>query len=264
MTDFQSVIESIRRRLEGVAGRLEALDRERADLQRESARLASTIEVLEQLAGQAAPPSSSDGSADPQPLTERVLAALVSGSARGRADLVRKFQPLGVNPNTVDSAVLRLRKRGVVRREGRRLVPVVQPSVPASPAESPRASSVGSEAHSPQGDLAPVAVDLDPGRAGLPGTVSVPEDSSLGVAPAPADRVPLTVRVLEAVATSLLTTRADLVRRLGAQGVEPSAVDAALAGLRRRGKLQRGPDGVLAVVGDADAVPGNEDPAPGS
>ena len=102
-------------------------------LDREHARLAAAVEVMEEHSGEAARPSSSDGSADSQPLTERILAALVNGSAHRRADLVRMFRPHGLNENTVDSAVQRLKKRGVVRREGRRLVPVVQPSAPASP-----------------------------------------------------------------------------------------------------------------------------------
>lgn len=261
MPDLGSVLARVENEVAVVTRRCEELDRERAVLDRQRVRLVAAVEVMKEHAGEAVPPSASGEPADPQPLTERILAALVDGAAHRRTDLLRMFRPLGLNENTIDSAVHRLKKRGVVRREGRRLVPVLQPSAPASAAESSRASSAESDRDRSQDDLAPVAVDLALGRAAVPGAVSVPDGSSVGSAPAPTDQAPLTVRVREAVATSLATTRATLVRHFAAQEVKDSAVDAALAGLRKRGRLERRAGGVLAVPrADVLSVPADAAP----
>ena len=124
MPDVTVVLSRVREDLVAVSRRREALQRELGDLDREQARLAAAVEVMEQHAGNAAGPSSSVHSAEPPRLTERILDALGAGSARRRSDLLPLFEPLGVNPNTIDSAVRRLIDKGLVRRQGKLLVVV--------------------------------------------------------------------------------------------------------------------------------------------
>ena len=251
MPDVRVVLGLVRRQLERVTGRLEHLDRDRADLQRESEQLAGAIHVMEQHAGEAARPSSSDESPGAQPLAERILDAVVSGSAVRRSDLLRLFTP-GVNANTLDSALRRLTQRGLVERRGRRLVPV--PS-----------TGSGSAVDRPAADPGALSVEVDPGRVGHPAAAAVVEDASGGTAlatpPVPSDDLPLTVRVLEAVGTSNVCNRRDLVQHFAVHGVKEAAVDVALAGLRRRRKLERQPDGTL-VVPRSDAPSVAADGAP--
>ena len=71
----------------------------------------------------------------------------------------------------------------------------------------------------------------------------------------------MTVRVQEAVATSVACTRAALVKHFALQGTKESAVDTALSGLRKRGKLVKR-DRRLWVVSASDVPSPAADPAP--
>ena len=239
MPDLAAVLSSVRAQLAVVDRRRVDLDRQRADVEREYDKLVAAVSVMEEHAALAARPASSAESADSPPLAERILDAVVKGTARNRRDLIRLFRPVGVNPNTLDSAILRLKKRGLLQRQGKHLVPVGQALAPASVGRS-QETAAGS-------DAGPTSVHQDPDPGPVPGPL-----------PAPADEIPLTVRVLEAVAALDACTRAVLVKHFASHGVRPAAVDAALAGLRKRGKLERRAGGLLVVTGsDEQTVPLN-------
>ena len=255
MPDLDAVLSSVRAQLALVDRRRVELDRQRADVERESAKLAAAVSVMEEHAALADRPSSSDESADSPPLADGILDAVVKGSARSRRDLIRLFRPLGVNTNTLDSAILRLKKRGLLQGPGKRLVPVGQPLAPTSAGRS-QETAAGSDAGPSSADLLPLPVRDDSGQAGVLGAASVHQDPDPGPLPDPADEIPLTVRVLEAVATLGACTRAVLVKHFASHGVRPAALDTALAGLRRRGKLEWRAGGVMVVSGsDAQSLP---------
>ena len=262
MSDLEATLACVRGELEALDRRCEELDRQRAALERQHAELSAAVRVMERHSSRTAPPSPTDHSATEVPLTQRVLDVIVDAGVATRTDLLRRFVP-EVNPNTVDSAVLRLVKRGSIRRDGRRLVPVVRSAEP-SLADLP-AGVVASDsgAVQPRDGLAPVVREVPGGPADLHDGDSLPEDRSgerVPVVDTPtvdADKaVPLTVRVLEAVATSVACTRRALVQHFSAQGVREASVDNAVAGLRRQGKLERRAGRVLAVPGpDVSSAP---------
>ena len=259
MSDLEVALASVRGELQALDRRLEELDRQRAALERQHAELSSAVRVMERHSSRTARPSPTDDLATEVPLTQRVLDAIVDAGVSTRPDLLRRFVP-EVNPNTVDSAVLRLVRRGSVRRDGRRLVPVVRSAEPglADPPLGVVPSDSG--AAQPRDGLAPVVPEVARGPARLHDAGSASEDCSREGVPVvdtptvDADKaVPLTVRVLEAVATSVACTRRALVQHFGAQGVKEASVDNAVAGLRKRGKLEprARAGGVLAVPGPA-------------
>ena len=255
MSDLEAALEAVR-------GELEALDRQRAALERQHAELSAAVRVMERHSSRTDRPSPPGDLVTEVPLTQRVLNAIVDSGVATRLDLLRRFFP-DVNANTVDSAVLRLVRRGSIRRDGRRLLPVVR-SVEPGLADLP-AGVVASDsgAVQPRGGFAPVVPEVSGGPPGLHDGDSLPEDRSgerVPVVDTPtvdADKaVPLTVRVLEAVATSVASTRRALVQHFSAQGVRETSVDNAVAGLRRQGKLERRARGVLAVPGpDVSSTP---------
>ena len=119
--DLGAVISSIRDRLAVVAGRREELERQCADVEREYARLAAAVSVFEEHAESPVQPSGSEAVAEPPPLTARVFDALLGSSANSRSDLLRVFRPLGVNENSLDSAIQRLKQRGTIQQRGKYL-----------------------------------------------------------------------------------------------------------------------------------------------
>ena len=248
---LQTVLSSVRDQLAVVARRREDLDRQRVDLDREYARLAAAVSVMEEHAGAAGQPSSTDPLADPSSLTERILDALAGSSATSRADLLSLFRPLGVNDNTLDSAVYRLRKRGTIEKRGKYFfLPSVSSDVPPG----------GSDLDRHRADPGPAGADAALEPAPFVGGVPALDDRTRGtladLPSAPADERPLTHRVREAVATLAGPTRAVLVRYFAAQGVKAASVDTAVSGLRKRGQLERRPDGAFVVFGsDAPSVP---------
>ena len=260
MPDLEAALVSVRGDLEAVDRRLEELDRQRADLERQREEFSAAVRVMERLSSRAARGSPADDSATEVPLTQRVLDTIADAGVATRADLRRRFCP-EVNPNTLDSTVRRLVGRGSLRRDGRRLFPVVGSAEPGSADTALRVVPKDSGAEQPRDALAPVVPEAARGPAGSHDDGgSVADDRSRKTVPtmnAPttdADKaVPLTVRVLEAVATSVAHTRRGLVQHFAAQGVKEASVDTALSGLRKRGKLERRAGGVLALPGSADS-----------
>ena len=249
MSDLEAALASVRAELDVVGGRREEIDRRRkeldrqyADLDRQYDELAVTLKVMERHASGTAGSSATDEAAGEGSLTDRVLDAIVELRAPTRAELRRKFVLLGVNENSMDSAVLRLVKRGSVRREGRRLVPLVVPSEPGSPGPVPGSVSDGSEVDPRPANTAPDPVDGDREPQRGPGGAS-----NAGDRPASGDRPagdvdarPLTVRILEALGSSGGLTRRALLQHFGPQGVKDRSISDALTNLRKRGKVERG------------------------
>ena len=261
--DLGAVISSIRDRLAVVAGRREELERQCADVEREYARLAAAVSVFEEHAESPVQPSGSEAVAEPPPLTARVFDALLGSSANSRSDLLRLFRPLGVNENSLDSAIQRLKQRGTIQQRGKYLVPGIQTPVPASSPPSPDDAG-GSDVDRRSPDPHPVGVEAGPDQGPLPGVVAVSEQEPRGRVSAQRSspgRIPLTVRVQEAVATSVACTRGALVKHFALQGIKESAVDTALSGLRKRGKLEKR-DRRLWVVSGSDVPSPAADPAP--
>ena len=89
------------------------------------------------------------------------------------------------------------------------------------------------------GDRRVVPVGEERVRAGAVPPDRVPDEHNA---------VPLTVRVHETVVAGVAGTRRALVRHFGEQAIAESAVDAALSGLRRRGKLKSVGRGKIVVV----------------
>ena len=256
MQDFQTVLASVRDQLAFVDRRLAELDAQRGDLERERARLATAVAVMEEHArssGTGVPPGP-----DEPPLTARILDAVAGSSARTRADLLRIFGPLGVNPNTLDSAISRLTRRGALQRRGKHLFPSAESSLEASSASSPGIPPSGNAGGTQSGLVlsATDTVDRDRDVAG-----SAPVAGPGVEAPSAGDSsVPKVAQVRQAVASLPRPTRAALVKFLGSRGLTPSAVDHALFGLRQKQQIERGPDGVYVIVRADDLVSGPDAP----
>lgn len=255
MPDVKVSLSAVRAEHDRARRRLDDLDRERAAVALECERLSIAVEVMEHHAGEVPPPSSSDGSAEALTFTGRVLGAIVEAGVVTRADLRHRFRSDGVNSNTLDSAIYRLVRKGSVRRDGRQLLPAEKSTVAAAVGPSSRSEIRVSRTDDPSGDLVLGAVETDRGsEPSYQGSSAVEVRSG-----EPAPVVPLTARVLEAVGSSTGCTRRVLVRQFAAQGVKEGSVDTALAGLCRRGRLERRADGTY-VVSATEAVSGSADP----
>ena len=261
MPDFLAVLSSVEDRLAVVARRREELERQCADVAREHDRLAATVSVMKEHAGLVGQPSAAESSPDP-PVTDRVLDAIVGSSADSRASLLQLFRPLGVNENSIDSAIKRLKKRGIIQQRGKALVPVESPSSASVAQPSPESapSDVG------QGPAVRVAAPLEAeGHATSPGAVMDPAGDSGDAAAASrassADRSSKRAQVLDAVVALDSATRPAIVAHLAPRGITGANVDSALKGLRRVGKLKRRAGGVYVVVGGFDAPSPSSDDA---
>ena len=262
MPEFDTVLESVRTELAVVDRRLAEIERQRDEVLSHHARLTAALSVLEEHADPHADAALSSEVPDPPPLSARVLDALGS-SARTRADLIRLFRPLRIPEATLDSALSRLRKRGLIQRRGRQIIPLVP--TPSSASSPSRVVASGGP------DVDPRSADLEPAALGTATVVRLVEHSP-GPIPVPrpppadeaGDATSIRARVRDAVATSAASTRAALVKHLGAQGIPDVAVDSALSGLRKRGVLERRTDGVHVVVAGADATSPSPDASQGS
>ena len=253
-------------RMTEVAESIDFLRERIAGLDRQRARLVRAIEALQDTSTPSVPPSPLplDGASapeDPPKLAARILGVLRKSGPLNRRQLLRAFEDTDVKAGTLDSAVYRLKDRGLVDKRGDRF----------GIAESEAAAAgVGAEAgaSSPSdGFSGPVGVAVEHGapqvlrdRRVVPVIVH-----RAPVAAVPPDRVPdddnavpLTVRVHEAVVTGVASTRRALVRHFGEQGIPKSAVDTALSGLRKRRKLKSAGRGKIVVVGSG-ASPGPAD-----
>ena len=249
------VIESIAFLRERIAG----LDRQRA-------RLVRALEALQDEStpsGRASPLPLDGASApeDPLSLATRIFGVLRKSGPLSRRQLLRAFEDTDVKAGTLDSAVYRLKERGLLDKRGDRFGIAESEAAAAGAAAETGASSASDRPSGPVGaavehgapqvlgDRWVVPVGEDRARAGAVPPDRVPDENNA---------VPLTVRVHEAVVTGVAGTRRALVRHFGEQAIPESAVDTALSGLRRRGKLKSVGRGKIVVVGSG-ASPGPAD-----
>ena len=245
MPDTNVILSSLRDELATVDRRRAELRRELEGLDREHDRFATTISVLEERVGVAAASESVDSS-ESVPLADRIVDALGSTGLR-RADMLRIFTAQGFTASSIDSAVNRLKRRGAIKRQGRRVLRAVPLSGVAEPVASASAAAGVSDP-----DAGP---SLGPALVGEPGDLSASGGVSgsvpaAGVSDGAVDAVddrPLTQRVFEAVEAGV-DTRKELLKYFAHRNVTESSVDNAVSGLRRRGVLDRLAGGKLAVA----------------
>ena len=257
MGELATYLSSVRDRLAVVVQRRDDLQRRLAEVTHDHDRLVAVVSLLqEDLENEAFSPS--DVPEDPPPLAVQILAELPGSAGKTRADFQRVFRRRGVNANTVDSALDRLRKRRELVKRGKYYFRSAQASASPSSASS---SDLAAAASGPDPDPAGpgrVAGDAPSGKARSrpPGAASAalssaaPDPSLL-----PVDERPLTLRIHERVAASGGCTRAALVRHFRVPG---KAVDDVLRAFKGRGRLERRADGVWVVCGSnvpADDVP---------
>ena len=228
-----------------------------AGLDRQRARLARALEALQDESPRsvrASPPplDGASGPEDPPTMATQILGVLRKSGPLTRRQLLRAFEGTDVNAGTLDSAVYRLKERALIDKRGDRFaIAESEAAVAGAGAEAVASSApdrcsgpvrAAVELGAPQvpGDLPVLAVAEDRARAAAAPPEPVPEEDNGG---------PLTVRVRQAVVTGVAGTRRALVRHFAPQGFSESAVDAALSGLRKRGKLKSVGRGVIIVVG---------------
>ena len=228
-----------------------------AGLDRQRARLARALEALQDQsppAVRASPPplDGASGPEDPPTRATQILSVLRQFGPLNRRELLRAFDGTDLKAGTLDSAVYRLKERGLVDKRGDRFAIVESEAAVAGAGAEAGASSapdrssgpvraaVGLGAPQVPGDLPVLPVVEDRARAAAAPPEPVPDEDDAG---------PLTVRVRQAVVTGVAGTRRALVRHFAPQGFSESAVDAALSGLRKRGELKSVARGVIVVVG---------------
>lgn len=251
------LLASIRAQQGQLQTRRSSLESELATLNDRASRLAAAVLIIEEIL-RATAVSASSGSPPSVSLAGRILDAIASSGSR-RRDILNALRPLGFKEAAIDSAVTRLKERGLIRREGPLVFRVGPPSVPAS----------SSTVVDPSRSLDVVAgggrVSVDPARTDsgvadgpLPAPVSGAPVASSGSAPADGAVAPRTLRdrVREVVETSGASTRQELLAHFEPQGVRASSVDTAVSGLCKLGVLRRGPVGAVSravsVVSDRD------------
>ena len=230
MADAHVLLASFRDELTMLQSRRADLREQLEVLDRNYERLETTIAVLSERVGVAVGAGPAD-EVEPVPLTDRIVDALgVSGLQR--REMLRLFEPQGFTASAVDSAANRLVKKGLVRRQGRRIVLVVPASETAEPVapdsgsvrpSSPAAPAVRDSARVPVHESGADPQPVDPG----PEEPRVRDD----------DDRPLARRVRDAVEAGV-DTRKELVRFFESRGVKgPRPVTRAIWDLRRRGVL---------------------------
>lgn len=242
MTEVAASIVFLRERIAG-------LDRQRVSLVR-------ALEVLQgespPSVGESSPPlDSASGEEDPPTRAAQILGVLRKSGPLTRREILRAFEGAAVKASSLDSTVYRLKARGLIVKRGARFA-IPESQVVAGPGAEAVASSA------PDRSTGPVRAPIELGAPQVQGdrrVVPVAEDRAAAAA-APPEPVPdedhagpLTVRVCQAVVTGVAGTRRDLVRHFAPQGFSESAVDAALSGLRKRGKLRSVGRGAIVVVG---------------
>ena len=235
-----------------------------AGLERQRACLARALEALQDESPppvRASPPAL-DGVSAPEErptLATQILDVLRMSGPLNRRQFLRAFENTDVKAGTLDSAIYRLKERGLVDKRGDRFsVAGSEGTAAGSAAEVVAPPSSASDRSS-----GPVGGAVEPGAPQVPGdlrVVPVAEDRARA-AVAPPDpvleednAVSFTAKVYEAAVTGVAGTRSVMVQHFVQQGFEESAVDSALSDLRRRRKLKSGGRGVIVVVG-SDASP---------
>ena len=253
MGELATYLSSLRERLAAIVERRDDLQRQLGEVTHEHDRLAAAISLLQEDL-ETKSPSLSDVPEDPPPLADQILADLPGSTGKTRAEIQGRFRPRGVNPNTLDSALDRLRKRGDVVKRGKYYFRsghqgAALPSSVSSPDPRPTASDRSPDA----ADAGRVPGDVHSGKAGsAPAGAALAPVPSAGPlsSPLPVDERPLTVRVYERIATSDGCTRGELVGHFGVKG---KAIDDVLTGFKKRGRVERRPDGLYVVAGRSDA-----------
>ena len=236
---------------------LAALDQQREALDQQRVPIAKALAALQEpLPSSPAPaadlvlPAVAVPEEEPA-LASRIVDVLRKSGPLKRAQLVKVFRERNVNPSTLDSAVYRLKRRGVVDRRGGAFFLL-----------EPQPSGAGGDA----GLAATPRSDLTPSSPGDPSGVPDPDRRTTDLDRAPAEpdpqpaassRPPLVAptnraRVLEAVVALGGAPRSALVKHLEPQGLRDVSVASALSGLCTKGVLERRADGVY-VVADASA-----------
>ena len=227
-----------------------------AGLDRQRARLARALEALQDgsppsVCASPPPLDGASGPEDPPTLATQILGVLRKSGPLNRRQLLRAFEAT-VKAGTVDSAAYRLKERGLVVKRGDRFAIAESEAAVADAGAEAVASSA------PDRSSGPVRAAVELGAPQVPDdlrVVPVAEDRVRAAAAPPEpvpdedNAVPLTVRVHQAVVTGVAGTRRALVRYFAPQGFSESAVDAALSGLRQRGKLRSVGRGMIVVVG---------------
>ena len=267
---FADVVDHLRQKLSILDAQQAVLDRRRESLETALSALqeSSPGPVL------IPPVSPSVVSEDEEPvLAQRVLGVLRRAGPLPRARLVEIFRESDVNPSTLDSALYRLKHRGVVGKRGRAFF-VVSPAAALEssgagrdaslPAQKPSSGSppVAPEPPLPASGIDPNRVDPPPVgvEAGRAGTVPASDEDSAHAASAPpaasADGPSNREQVFDALVALGPSTRRALVGHLGTRGIQGGSVDTALKGLRSLTKVERRADGVYVVVSsDATSSP---------
>ena len=144
--NLEQVLSSVRAQLADLDRRRTELEAALEGVDREHARLTAAVSVLEEHLPSDAPAQFTEGGPrsvpEPKPLTERILDALTNSSARTRLDLWNVFRPMGVNENTLDSALYRLKKRGSIEQRDKVFVVAASPPSDVS-SGPPEAASPG-------------------------------------------------------------------------------------------------------------------------
>ena len=241
MPDAHVLLSSLRDEASNLDRRRAELRQELEAVDRDHEQLVTTISVVEARVGAASDPGLPPDSED-VPLAERIADGLGASGLR-RREMLRIFEAQGFTAAAIDSAVNRLLKRGVARREGRRVVRIVAPSVSAEPAPSDSRPVRVAES-GPEPMSGPETVERERDDSSAAGGVS---DPASGEGVADDDGRHLTERVRDAVHAGVDSRRA-LVKYFASRGVKASSVDHAISGLRTRGVLDRLPNRKLAVA----------------
>ena len=255
MGELATCLSSVRGQIEAVVNRRDDLQRQLADVAREHDRLTAAVSVLQEHL-ETGSPLLSDVSEDPPPLTDQILDELPGSTGKTRATFQRDFRPRGMNENTVDSALARLRKSGALVKRGKYYFRSAPASASPSVASSPDLAPGASDGDPHPADVGRVARDAPSGAAGPlpPGPVLEPPPAAALVAsPVAVDDTPFTVRVYERIVATGGSTRGELARHFGVPG---KPIDDVLRAFKRRGKVQRRGDGVWVVrPSDASSAP---------
>ena len=223
---------------------LAALDLQRKALDLERAPIVKALAALREHLPSSPVPDVPVPGEEPT-LAAQILDLLRKHGPLKRAQLVKFFREKGVNPSTLDSAVYRFKKRGVIgQRDGAFFLLELQPStvgadaglVAPTPSDSPP-SSVGNRPGRPPADRP--TTDLDP----------------VAVEAAPSNRA----RVRKALFDLGGATRSTLVKHFAPQGLQAVSVDSALSALRANGVVERRANGVNFVVVGRDVTPASPD-----
>ena len=246
-------LSSLRDQMALLADRREVLQSQLAQVERDHERLEVAVSVIQdglqsRSASKLAPGSTGDPS-----LAEQVLEELAGSPGMTRGELLRVFRPRGVNENTFGSCLSRLTRRGDLVKRGRHYSVAQRPSG-ALPSSADIASAASdADRRSSARDSAAVHADHAEARSSRSPAVSDARVAPSLPVPLLSDQeLPLTQQVLSYVETHPGSKRAAVVRDFSSRGVKDAAVDTALAGLTKNGRLLRGPDGVLVVLRPSD------------